>query len=133
MKFVLVPLLRWTGRRDRIFTSFGNNNQRYDTKKLVLVGKISIHGLHSHCLMVFNLVTQEIEQLKILSFLDNQSVNCIAYGPFDNGHILLGLSDGWLLAYAYPSLERVECKQIFWSQRVPNDIFKNDIFKFDFE
>ena len=49
-----------------------------------------------------------------MSFIDKQTINCVAYGPFDNGHILLGLSDGWLLAYEYPSLERIESKQIFW-------------------
>jgi len=41
------------------------------------------------------------------------AINCLAYGPFDNGHILLGLSDGWLLAYEYPSLERVDSKQVY--------------------
>jgi len=45
--------------------------------------------------------------------MDKQIINCVSYGPFDNGHILLGLSDGWLLAYEYPSLERIESKQIF--------------------
>ena len=29
---------------------------------------------------------------------------------------MLGLSDGWLLAYEYPSLERIESKQIFWEK-----------------
>ena len=64
--------------------------------------------------MILNLANLEIEKLKVLSFIDSQDINCVSYGPFDNGHILLGLSDGWLLAYEYPSLERVESKQIFW-------------------
>ena len=51
--------------------------------------------------------------MKIQTFLDQQIINCVSYGPFDNGHILLGLSDGWLLAYEYPGLERIESKQIF--------------------
>ena len=64
--------------------------------------------------MVFNLLTQEIEKLKILSFMDpHTTIECVAYGPFDNGHILLGLSDGWLLAYEYPSLERVDSKLVY--------------------
>ena len=65
--------------------------------------------------MILNLVSLEVEKLKVLSFIDRQEINCVSYGPFDNGHILLGLSDGWLLAYEYPSLERVESKQIFWA------------------
>ena len=64
--------------------------------------------------MILNLASLEVEKLKVLSFIDSQDINCVSYGPFDNGHILLGLSDGWLLAYEYPSLERVESKQIFW-------------------
>ena len=27
---------------------------------------------------------------------------------------MLGLSDGWLLAYEFPGLERVESRQIYW-------------------
>ena len=64
--------------------------------------------------MILNLQSLEVEKLKVLSFIDSQDINCVSYGPFDNGHILLGLSDGWLLAYEYPSLEPVESKQIFW-------------------
>ena len=66
--------------------------------------------------MVVNLERTTIEKFKVLSFIDTQDINCVAYGPFDNGHILLGLSDGWLLAYEYPSLERIESKQIFWEK-----------------
>ena len=31
---------------------------------------------------------------------------------------MLGLSDGWLLAYEYPSLERIESKQIFLNEEL---------------
>ena len=66
------------------------------------------------CLMVFNLMTQEVEKLKVLAFMAaDVAINCVEYGPFDNGHILLGLSDGWLLAYEYPSLERIDSKQVY--------------------
>ena len=66
------------------------------------------------CLLVFSLLKKEIEKLKLLSFIDaRQEISSVAYGPFDNGHILVGLSDGWLLAYEYPSLQRIESKQIY--------------------
>jgi hypothetical protein len=97
--------------------AFGNNKQRFDCQKLILLGKVNVNGDVKYCLMVFNLNKAEIEHLKILSFIENQTINCMTYGPFDNGHILLGLSDGWLLAYSYPALERVACKQIFWENR----------------
>ena len=83
---------------------------------MVLVGQVLVGERNppQKCIMVLNLQTKEIEKLKIMSFIENQTINCVQYGPFDNGHILLGLSDGWLLAYEYPSLERIESKQVFW-------------------
>ena len=66
------------------------------------------------CMMIVDLKSGEVEKLKILTFMEaDTTINCVAYGPFDNGHILLGLSNGWLLAYGYPSLERVDCKQVY--------------------
>ena len=55
-------------------------------------------------------------------------MNCVAYGPFDNGHILLGLSDGWLLAYEFPSLERVDCKQVY---KQPRDAYSEENISLD--
>ena len=86
----------------------------FDSPKVVLVGRVMIQRIPKKCIMVVNLERTTIEKFKVLSFIDTQDINCVAYGPFDNGHILLGLSDGWLLAYEYPSLERIESKQIFW-------------------
>ena len=75
--------------------------------------------------MVLNLINREIEKLKILALAQKQQINCIQYGPYDNGHILLGLSDGWLLGFEYPSLKRVESKQIF---KIDNEIdLSNDL------
>jgi hypothetical protein len=45
---------------------------------------------------------------------------------------LLGLSDGWLLAYEYPSLERIESKQIFWEDE-KEDQFEDLSFNSDFD
>jgi len=84
----------------------------------VFVGKVGheISGKEEllTCLMVFNLIDMEVEKFKILAFLPSDvTVTCVAYGPFDNGHILLGMSDGWLLAYEYPSLNRLDSKQVY--------------------
>lgn len=63
-----------------------------------------------------------MEKLKILSFMEpHVSINCVAYGPFDNGHILLGLSDGWLLAYEYPSLDRLDSKRVYMPHEEEQD------------
>jgi len=111
LDFVTIPVLKWTGRRSKLPQAFGKTRQVFDSPKIVLVGQVLIQErMPRKCIMVFNLQTKEIEKLKIMSFIDEQTINCVSYGPFDNGHILLGLSDGWLLAYEYPSLERIESK-----------------------
>ena len=115
LEFLLVPVLKWTGRRNKLPQSFGNKKQTFDTNKIILFGKIELGQTSRSCIMVFNMQTREIEKLKILSFIDDQEITSVAYGPFDNGHILIGLSDGWLLAYEYPSLERVESTQVFYN------------------
>ena len=120
LDLVLIPVLKWTGRRNKLLKAFGQFKKVFDANKLVLFGQVKIEQTLSNCIMVFNLETQEIEKLKILSFMEHQTINCVSYGPFDNGHILLGLSDGWLLAYEYPSLDRIESKQIFWEEEKEN-------------
>ena len=92
---------------------------RFDANRIVLVGKVKCNDDSEllSCVMVFNLTEQQVEKIKILSFMTpDVTINCVAYGPFDNGHILLGLSDGWLLAYEYPSLDRLDSKQIYQSE-----------------
>ena len=114
-------MLRWTGRRNKLPKQFGKSRTQYDATKVIFVGKITQESagrgpMIYNCLMVFNLVKQEIEKLKVFAFMSpDLNINCIEYGPFDNGHILLGLSDGWLLAYEYPSLKRLDSKQVYKS------------------
>mmetsp|Transcript_20939 Transcript_20939/g.15371 ORF Transcript_20939/g.15371 Transcript_20939/m.15371 type:complete len:102 (-) Transcript_20939:96-401(-) len=43
----------------------------------------------------------------------DSGISCMNYGPFDNGHILVGLESGCLLAFSYPSLERIETSKLF--------------------
>ena len=50
----------------------------------------------------------------MIKILDIQcDVTCVNYGPYDNGHILLGLSDGTLIAFDFITLERLESVSVF--------------------
>lgn len=50
----------------------------------------------------------------MIKVIDTTSrINCINFGPFDNGHVMVGLSDGYLLAFSYPKLERLESIKVF--------------------
>jgi hypothetical protein len=61
--------------------------------------------------MVYNLDKREAEIIKILEI--ECDITCINYGPYDNGHILLGLADGRLLAFDFITLERLESVAVF--------------------
>lgn len=61
--------------------------------------------------MIFNLETSLAEIIKIID--GDGEITCINYGPYDNGHILVGLSNGKLIAFDYLTLERLESVKIF--------------------
>ena len=97
----------------------------FDVPKLVLIGTLEHEEQNEKCMMILNLNNHRIEKLKILELAQKQQINCIQYGPYDNGHIMLGLSDGWMLGFEYPSLKRVESKQVFKLDQVMN--FANNL------
>lgn len=50
----------------------------------------------------------------MIKIIDVESeITCINYGPYDNGHILVGFSDGKLIAFDYLSLKRLESVKVF--------------------
>lgn len=61
--------------------------------------------------MVFNLEIGAAEIIKIIDLADD--ITCINFGPYDNGHILVGLSDGKMIAFDFNTLERLETVKIF--------------------
>lgn len=50
--------------------------------------------------MVYNLEKRGADIIKIMDTVAD--ISAINYGPYDNGHVLIGLSDGLLLAFSYP-------------------------------
>ncbi len=61
--------------------------------------------------MIYNLKRECAEIIKVLD-LDIQ-ITALNYGPYDNGHVLLGLNNGQLVAFDFLTLERLEKTQIF--------------------
>ena len=43
---VLIPVLRWAGRRNKLPRSFGNQRQMFDAAKVVLVGRVARETNH---------------------------------------------------------------------------------------
>ena len=55
--------------------------------------------------MIYNLETNSSDIIKVLD--SSSIITAVNYGPYDNGHIMVGLADGSVLAFSYPKLERL--------------------------
>ena len=61
--------------------------------------------------MVYNIQTSQAEIIKILDL--QVEITELQYGPFDNGHVMVGLSNGQILAFDFLTLNRLEKYQLF--------------------
>jgi len=62
-------------------------------------------------LMLFDRIHNS--QSIIKAFVRETKITCINYGPYDNGHVLVGLEDGTLLAFESLKLEKIFKIKIF--------------------
>jgi hypothetical protein len=72
--------------------------------KLLITGEIEMNidpykGKKKNFLMVYNLEKCKIEKIKVLNM--EAKISCINYGPYDNGHIMLGMNEGTLLTFEF--------------------------------
>ena len=42
LDFITIPVLKWTGRRNRLPQAFGKQHQVFDAPKVILVGQVLI-------------------------------------------------------------------------------------------
>ncbi len=90
-------------------------------KKIILTGEVLYKNLKKNFIMVYSLESSQAEIIKIIEV--EADITCINYGPYDNGHILVGLSDGRLIAFDYLTLERLESVLVFENQSVTTITF----------
>lgn len=66
-------------------------------KKTIVTGECIHDDKVRPFIIKINLETQEPEVIKILRIDDR--ISCIGYGPYDNGHLLLGMKSGLVLIF----------------------------------
>lgn len=93
-----VPVLAWS---NRITT---RSEMSHKIVKLLITGEIELNmepfkGKKKNFLMVYNLEKGKIEKIKVLNM--EAKITAINYGPYDNGHIMLGMSEGTLLTFEF--------------------------------
>ena len=103
LRFVQAPLLKWSNRQSPLRTALS---------KLILAGTVLFKKEVRNFLMVFSLESGDADLIKVVDDSGSQ-VTCLNYGPYDNGHILVGTSDGRLLAFDYLTLARLDTVEVF--------------------
>ena len=61
-------------------------------------------------LMIFDRVKQDLTVVK--AFKSRGLISCLAYGPYDNGHVLVGTSTGDFLAFNSLNLTKICCVKV---------------------
>lgn len=80
--------------------------------KIILAGEVKHEGVKKPVIMIYDYKKEDIEQMKVLE-LENVTISSLNFGPFDNGHIMIGLTNGELLAFDVLTLKRLENTLIF--------------------
>jgi len=82
--FLCIPKLKWSNRDIAGF--------KEKQTKIIVTGELFFKAKARNFIMVYNLERCEAEAIKILDIAVD--ITALAYGPYDNGHVLVGLNDG---------------------------------------
>ena len=112
---MLVPRLRWSDRlserlesRRRLLSTDQEQSKTYlGLRKLLFIGNCSNPSIGSQkkadtevFFFLFNAQSKKPDKLKIVAQLkDANQISSISYGPYDNGHLIVGLQTGQLLGF----------------------------------
>lgn len=117
IKKIILPRLDWSDRYvDIIYQS-----QNALSKKLIITGLVVKHKEidlddngeinYQSFVMIYNRQTKEANNIDILP--PQYHVTSIKYGPYDNGHIVVGFSNGHIIVYNSVTLSKLYEYQIF--------------------
>ena len=82
-------------------------------KKVIVTGECINEDKVRPFIMKMNLETKTIEIAKILKI--DYTITSIGYGPFDNGHLIIGLNSGHILIFEIIKLEKISSLHLFSS------------------
>ena len=71
-------------------------------RRLLFIGNVQFGSSQTPEAFVLSYKIQDCkpDKIKLLSFVQNaQQISAVNYGPYDNGHLLIGTDNGFLLAY----------------------------------
>ena len=105
VNFINMPRLDW---QDREFDTI-QRSQKILPRKIIFGGEYNVIGEDdentSPFLMLFDRV--KLEGTVTRPFKSKGQISCLTYGPYDNGHILVGLTTGDFIAFDSLTLRKI--------------------------
>jgi len=105
VNFINMPRLDW---QDREFDTI-QRSQKILPRKIIFGGEYNVIGEDdentSPFLMLFDRV--KLESTVTRPFKSKGQISCLTYGPYDNGHILVGLTTGDFIAFDSLTLRKI--------------------------
>ena len=107
--FIKVPRLEWS---DRILDIIYQSNRAL-VSKLIFAGTcLKKNEDVKQYLLLYSTKDNKITNIKMLK-TGSPKITCLEYGPYDNGHILVGLSNGTIIVYNSFDLSRMHQFSLF--------------------
>ncbi len=96
-RFVQCPYLHWS---DRPADSLPGS------KYIILAGTVKTSTTErKSCVVRYNIVKQDYARIALID--SEAEIACLDYGPYDNGPIIVGLTDGTMMGFDFGSLSKV--------------------------
>ena len=95
---IKIPKLEWSGR-------FSDILHKEMPTHILLIGTTIIKDNKENYFFKYNIYTNQCDGYNIVS--SGTDITAINYGPYDNGPILIGLSDGTITIYDYSSMQLI--------------------------
>lgn len=99
--YLMIPKLDW---QDREFDTQMRAEQQLP-RKLVAAGTYQLKHNQAPFLMIHD--RQQPERSIVRLFKSRGKISCLQYGPYDNGHILMGLTTGDFFAFDSINLQKM--------------------------
>jgi hypothetical protein len=109
VKFVKAPRLDWS---DRMIDMVEQYNKKL-IKRVIAVGECTQNKTHKFFLSICDIPSEKVVVTKLINHRGEDEIRCIAYGPYDNGHIIMGMATGFLIVYDAVSLCKIHSLALF--------------------
>lgn len=116
--FVKFAKLEWS---DRYF-DLVQQSQKSLPKKLILSGSFNMLGKTETLPYIVLFDRVQKQQTIVKAFMTKTQITAINYGPYDNGHVLAGLSNGTLIGFDSITMKKLFKIQVFQDNQPINSI-----------